>query len=548
MFAIDTIFENARFQTMNPAHPWASRIGVYDGKIVGLDGDLDGVDAREHVDLVGRYACPGFHDAHLHFTGLGANLNQVDLRPVSAPTMDELYARIREAARTTPAGKWILGWGFNQFSLGGFPQRSVLDSIAGDHPVFILHISNHAAVINTQAFCLAGFDDPDTQGDPSLVIRENGSATGLVKDTVCFRIMAMANRVDEATLLHQLALAADYTLAKGITTYEDAGTGTDSDGNGIGQTPGDIGLFQTAYEQGLIHQRGILMPYFAAMHDLGELSTDIPHGFGIDLGLRTGFGGDMLSIGPFKIILDGAFNSLSAYLKEPYASDAGNTGVFSWDPDEFTRDVAILHREGWRMAVHAIGDRSVDIALDAIENAQRLYPRHDMRHRLEHVGLADDATVERIIADGIVPNPQGSFMHDNGDSYLRLLGDGRGRRAYRMGAFVHRGAVIPGSTDAPCAPVDPLISLEGMVTRRTAGGEVLGEDERLTVDEALRAYTYGSAYAAKKEDVLGTLARSKYADIVVLSDDPHDVEPDSIHELSVEQTIVGGIVRYDAGR
>ncbi len=545
MFRLDTIIENGRIQTMDPSHPWAHRLGVLNGKVVAVDDDVDGLEARERIDLGGCFACPGFHDAHLHFSLLGANLNQVDLRPMNAPTMDALYDAIRQAANAKPAGEWIIGWGFNQFSLGGFPDIAKLDEAAGDHPVFVLHISNHAAVVNHKAFTLGGFPNPDNAGLPGLVILDDdGHATGLVKDKVCFRFAGLANRVSEETLVRQLKLAGDYTLACGITTFEDAGTGTDRDWQGIGQTPGDAGLFLTAYERGLIHQRGILMPYFAALHDLGQLSSDIPRGFGMDLGLRTGFGGDMLSLGPFKIILDGAFNSLSAYLKEPYATDPGNTGVFSWDPEEFKEDIAILHREGWRMAVHAIGDRSIDIALDAIENAQRLYPRHDMRHRLEHVGLANDATVERIIKDGVIANPQGSFMHDNGDSYLRLLGDKRGRRAYRMGAFVHRGAIIPGSTDAPCAPVEPMISLEGMITRRTASGEVLGDDERLTVDEALRAYTYGSAYAAKKDDVLGTLQPGKYADLVVLDADPHTVPADRIHTIGVNLTVVGGVVRY----
>ena len=153
--------------------------------------------------------------------------------------------------------------------------------------------------------------------------------------------------------------------------------------------------------------------------------------------------------------------------------------------------------------------------------------------------------VDRVIRNHVIPNPQGSFIKSNGDSYIRLLGFERARHVYRMGACVHSGAIIPGSTDAPCALVDPMISIEGMVTRKTADGVVLGDDECLNVDEALYAYTYGSAYASHKEQVLGSISRGKYADFAVLSQDPHDVEPVDLHEIDVEQTIIAGVVQYD---
>lgn len=544
MFAIDTIFENACVQTMDPAHPTATTIGVHHGRIVALDEELDGVEAKEHIDLQGRYVCPGFNDVHLHFSLLGANLNQVDLRKQTTGTLDELYRKVESACESAPGEGWVLGWGFDQFSLGAFPDIERLDSISHGHPLLILHLSNHAAVVNTEAFRRAGFEHAEEIEDTDLVIQEHGKVTGLVKDKFCFMLTGVANRVPEETLLHQLRLAGEHTLALGITSFTDGGTGTDHNWEGIGQTPDDIGLFQSAYDRGLIHQRGTMMPYYSALHDLGQLTGDITEGFGLDLGIRSGFEGGLLDIGPAKVILDGAFNSLSALLSEPYLGHPENHGVLSWDPEEFKHHVATLQREGWRVAVHAIGDRAINIALDAFEYAQAKYPRKDARHRLEHCGIADDATVERIIADGIIPNPQGSFIKNNGDAYVELLGEERARRAYRMGAFVNRGALIPGSTDAPCAPVDPLTSIEGMVTRLTAKGFLLGEQERLSVDDALKAYTYGSAYASHKEDVLGSVSPGKFADFAVLDEDPHRVEPGALHEIAVMQTIIGGVVRY----
>ncbi|MFT8358405.1 amidohydrolase [Bifidobacterium aquikefiri] len=544
MFAIDTIFENAHVQTMDPKHPYATAIGVHHGKIVAIDDELEGVSAKERVDLQGKYVCPGFNDVHLHFSLLGANLNQVDLRKQTISTMDELYAKVESACIQASEGQWVLGWGFDQFSLGAFPDIARLDQISHGHPMLILHLSNHAAVINSEAFRRAGYEHPEDIEDTDLVIREKGRITGLVKDKFCFMVTGVANRVSEEILLHQLRLAADYTLALGITSFTDGGTGTDPHWEGIGQTPDDVGLFQAAYDRGLIQQRGTLMPYYSSFHDLGELTGDITEGFGLDLGIRTGFEGGMLDIGPAKVILDGAFNSLSAYLSEPYLGHPDNYGVLSWDPEEFKHHVAQLHRQGWRVAVHAIGDRAVNLALDAFEHAQNLYPRKDVRHRLEHCGIADDAMVDRIVRDGVIANPQGSFIKNNGDAYVELLGEERARRAYRMGAFVSRGAIIPGSTDAPCAPVAPMVSIEGMVTRTTAHGFVLGESEKLSVDQALSAYTYGSAYASHKEHVLGSISAGKYADFAVLDHDPHDVPADELHKIGVLQTIINGVTRY----
>ncbi|KAE8128472.1 MULTISPECIES: amidohydrolase [Bifidobacterium] len=545
MFTLDTIFENGRFQTMDDDYPYAGRIGVYDGKIVAIDDELEGLDASHHVDLSGRYVCPGFNDTHLHFSMLGGNLNQIDMSKESTPNLECMYDKIKQAVKQATANDWIVGWGFDQFSLGAFPDIRVLDAITDGHPLLITHISNHAAVINHQAFKRAGFENPDDIDEPDLVIKEDGKVTGLIKDKMSFRFVGLASRASESVFLKQLSLAAQFCLERGVTSFTDGGTGTDSNWEGIGKTPYDIGLYQKAYDQDLIALRCTMMPYFSALHDLGELTSDIQHGFGLDLGIRTGLTGGKLDIGPFKIILDGAFVSLSAYLNDPYTSEKDNYGVFSWDPEEFSKQVSILHREGWRMAVHAIGDHAVDIALDAIEKAQKNYPRKDVRHRLEHCGLADDATVERVIRDGIIANPQGSFMKTNGDGYISVLGKERADRVYRMGAFVHRGAIIPGSTDAPCAPVDPLIAIEGMVTRETPSGVILGEDERLSVDEALSAWTYGSAYASHKEDVLGTISHRKYADFTVLDADPHEVDVHDLHTIPIAQTIIGGEVEYD---
>lgn len=314
----------------------------------------------------------------------------------------------------------------------------------------------------------------------------------------------------------------------------------------MGQTSGDIGTFQKAYELGLIGLRGTLMPYYGVFHELGEISEDV-EGYGLDLNARSGFGNDWLRLGAFKVQIDGSFNGLSALLKCPYEGHEHETGVLQWDADELQRRIMQLHRQGWQIAAHAIGDEGVDLMVSAIEMAQKAFPRPDARHRIEHCGLADDDMVDRIVSAGIIPVPQGSFIPQFGDNYREVLGEARASESWRMGSFVRRGVTIPGSTDSPVATLDPLFSIQGMVTRKTRSGVVLGGAlEQLSVDEALSAYTYGSAYASHEENDKGTLAVGKLADIVALSADPHDVDPDAISAISVSQTIAGGEVRFSA--
>lgn len=545
---IDTIIENANFQTMNPNQPFASRIGVQNGRIVGLDTDLDGVSATEIVDLAGAYALPGFNDAHFHFSGLGQDLSQLDLRTTAVPTLDDLYELVRSASEHAEPGEWILGRGFNQLDLGAFPDIEILDKISAGHPVFLVQVSGHVSVVNHRAFELVGIMDPDNAPDPAggQIVRQNGRATGVIKEKAREPFQQLSGSRTEETLLGQLHDASEYALQRGLTSFTEPGVGTDRRGVGMGQTPGDFGTFQNAYDRDLIGLRGTLMPYYGVFHELGEISEGVD-GFGLDLNARTGFGDDWLRIGAFKVQIDGSFNGLSALLKCPYEGHAHETGVLQWDTDELQRRIVQLHRQGWQIAAHAIGDEGVDLMVSAIEMAQNAFPRADARHRIEHCGLADDAMVERIIAADIIPVPQGSFILQFGDNYREVLGEERAADSWRMGSFVRRGTVIPGSTDSPVATLDPLYSIQGMVTRKTQSGFVLGGDrERVSVDEALRAYTYGSAYASHQEHDKGTLSVGMLADIVALSDDPHEVHPDEISEISVQQTIVGGSVQYSA--
>lgn len=546
MFPIDTIFENVRVQTMDPLHPWAYRVGVLGDRIVALDDDLNGVVAKHRVDLGGRYLCPGFNDAHCHLSVLGRNLNEINLSAECVVDLDGLYRAVSHAASSLPLGAWVIGWGFNQLDLGGYPQIDALDRAANGHPVYLEHLSHHVAVVNTEAFRMAGYPEPADMANPSggEVVRDaDGRITGLVREQAARIFKNLITVRSKDSLIEDLRVASQYALERGLTAYTEAGAMR-------------VDTFQTAVETGALRLRTTLMPFFPKLHDLPGFGSGASSDsgsdsneplYGLDMGLCTGFGGEagMLRIGACKIVLDGAFSSMTARLSEPYEK-SDERGVLQWDPSDVVEKFCRMHRAGWQIAAHAIGDDAVRLAATAIEEAQRRFSRPDARHRIEHCGLMDDSLVDRILADHIIPVPQGSFIADYGDSYVKVIGMERAMRADRAGAYVRRGAIIPGSTDAPSAHLSPLYAIQGAVTRRTKSGLVLGgKSECLTLDQALYAYTYGSAYASHAERVLGTIVPGKLADFTVLESDPHLVAPDEIKTIGVAATIVGGRMEFE---
>lgn len=533
-FRFDTIWENARIQTFDPAHPWAHAVAVSNGRIAALDDGIEGLGARERIDLGGRYLCPGLNDAHCHLSVLGRNLNEINLSAASVGDLEGLYDAIARACRSAEPGRWVIGWGFNQLDLGGYPTLAKLDEICAGHPVYLEHLSHHAAVVNSRAFALAGFPDPDAMegyGPDQLVRDAGGHVTGLVCEHAARVFKRLVSDRDESELVEDLRVASDYALSMGLSSYAEAGVTR-------------IDVFQKAVECGAMRLRGTLMPLYSKLHDVDGLGPG-PASFGLDLGMRTGFGDDMLSIGACKIVLDGAFSSRTASLSEPYEGVGGH-GVLQWDRDEVVDGFAHLHRAGWQVAAHAIGDNAVRLALDAIERAQRLFPRRDARHRIEHCGLMSDDMIARLVADHIVPVPQGSFIPDYGDGYVKVIGMRRAMMADRAGSYVRLGAVIPGSTDAPSARLSPLWAIQGAVTRRTRSGLVLGgPGERLSLDEALRAYTFGSAYASHHEREVGTIQPGKLADFTILEKDPHVVPVGEIANIAVDAVVIGGETQFE---
>ncbi|MBB2740399.1 UNVERIFIED_ORG: hypothetical protein FHR35_000219 [Microbispora rosea subsp. rosea] len=537
---LDVLFVNGRFATLDPARPAATRLGVFAGRIVGLDEDLDGLTAEAVVDLGGAPVVPGFNDAHHHLSMRGQRLRELDLRDGRVRTLEELYAKVAERAAGLPRDAWVKGAGYDQNKLGGLhPSREALDRAAGGRPVWLQHVSGHMGVANTAAFARMGFDRvedvPDVAG--GTVGRDaDGRPDGLLAEQAQGLADAVLRPVPFEDFVEGIALAGRVAAGEGLTSFTEPGIGRGLAGNGAW----DLAAFQEAVRRGVLPQRATLMPGSPNLHDIGD------GWFGLDLGFRTGIGDERLRIGPVKLFSDGSLIGRTAAMCCDYEGEPGNRGLLQQDAEALRAFILRAHAAGWQIATHAIGDHAVDVVLDAYEEAQARDPRPDARHRIEHCAVTSDAQVARIARLGVIPVPQGRFVSELGDGMLAALGPERSLGCYRQRSFLEAGIVVPGSSDCPVADGAPLLGIHDLVNRRTASGVPFTPAESLTVEQALRAYTIGSAYAAGEERHKGTLSRGKLADFVVLGDDLFAVAPERIKDVAVLATVVGGAFVFDA--
>ncbi|QQC91775.1 amidohydrolase [Streptomyces alfalfae] len=514
-----TRLTNARFLTMDPDHPVAHDLGIWRGRIAGLDEAVTSLPAREVIDLQGATVLPGFIDAHVHLAWTG--LKESTLSIAGHTRVDDVLAVVEEAAAAqTSAGAWLDLVGYDQRALGRHLTAAELDQVGHGHKVYILHDSGHGCVVNSAVLDLLPADLP----------HENGFlAEGAMGAARALRLPYSQQELAEA-----IGRAARTCLSEGITACAEAGIG----GTLFGHSPVELGAYQLAREQGLLPLRTQLMVSADRLHPVAAHAADgMPRA--LDLGLRSGFGDDRLSVGALKIYTDGGMMARTAALSGPYEG-LGHTGQLQDDPDTLANTIADGHLAGWQLAVHAIGDRAADIALDALERAQRLRPRPGARHRIEHAGLIRPDQLPRFAQLGLSAVVQPNFLRYFGDDYAAIMGEARAPWLYRGKAFLDHGVPLVGSSDRPVADGSPLRAVQFMVERTSESGQVIGPAEAITVDEALYAYTVAGAHACHWERNLGTLTPGKRADLTVLADDPRSVDVSRIGDIEVVATYLDG--------
>lgn len=536
----DLVVTDASVITVDTALPRAAWIAVHGGRVVAVGSKPeDAPSARQRLSLHGATLVPGFHDAHNHTVHYGRSLTSIELRHPQVSSLEDLYEAVAEAARRLPAGSWIFGENYDQNKLGGHPDLERLDQVASEHLVRLGHNSRHMCFVNSRVLRELDITSaPDPTG--GRVERDaEGRPTGLLLESAQELLRPLTWPTPVERMVDYIKAAHRQYLSEGLTAVQEAGVGSGL----AGSAPAEAFAFQTARLRGVLGVRTTLMPDGSGAGQIDSAEGEAVFGYG--LGLVSGFGDLWLRLGPMKLFSDGSLIGRSAAMNDGFADDPCNHGMLAMAPGELQARILAAHRSGWQIATHAIGDRAVEEVVEAYAAALRQAPRPGHRHRIEHAGIASDRAVARMVELGVIPNPQGRFIGELGDGIIRALGPGRVEQCYRGRSLVDAGIELPGSSDRPVVDGAPLKGIHDMVNRRTDSGQDFAPQEALTAEQALRAYTYGSAYAAFLEGHMGSVTPGKVADFTVLSHDLTSVDTAQIRDIEVVATIVGGQAAFD---
>jgi predicted amidohydrolase YtcJ len=529
----DLVVVNGTVLTIDPSTPTAEAFAIRDGRFVaiGSSADMRALATRntQVIDAGGMTVTPGFIDAHCH-PGEPEELYDVsaDLRSIR-----EVQDALRKRAQTTPAGYWVRAFKFDDTKLtdGRALTRKDLDEAVPDHPVRVDHRGGHTTWFNSKAFALAGITrstpDPkdgryyrDAGGELQGQVAENARD---VFDHVGEREQFSAEQQTERGRLAMIHMSKRLT-ATGLTTVHDALATSDK-----------IRAYQDAYVAGELRHRAYILA--------SGLGADAPYPRLRDAGVYTGLGNEFVRIGPVKFVADGSASERTMHMSTPYVDKPGDYGIMTMDQKQIHEAVEDAHRHGWQVGIHANGDVTIDMVLNAYERVLREWPHPDRRHRIEHCSLVNPGLVARIKATGSIPTPFWTYVYYHGEKW-KAYGDEKMRSMFAHRWFLDAGIPVPGASDYSPGPFEPMMALQSMVTRTDYAGRVWGANQRVTIDEALQIATINGAHASYEEHVKGSITVGKYADFVILGQNPRTTEPDHLKDIPIVRTVVGAKTVY----
>jgi len=510
----DLILHNANVLTLDPKRPKAELVAVKGDEIVwvGTDDDRKELEGRKTrtIDCQGKTLVPGFNDAHCHVLALASSLLSVDCSPSSVASIAEIQAKIREQAQKVPPGTWIRAAGYNEFYLAErrHPNRWDLDQAAPHHPVKLVHRSRHACVLNSLALSLVGISMESPEPPGGMIDRDldSGEPNGILYEMNSY-IDALVPPLSEEELEQGVRLANEKCLSLGITSLQDA-----TAHNGMREWH----TFQR------LRQRGALVPRLSVMMAascLGELQ---------DNGFSPRYGDNEMRLGAIKVVLTEA------------------RGCLHPTREELEEQVLLAHRAGYQVAIHAVEESTIEAAAAALEKALSQVPKENHRHRIEHCSVCPPPLLERLkdIQTIVVTNP--AFIYYSGERYLETVPKEQQKWLYRIGSFLEKGLMPAAGSDSPVVPINPLVGIYAAVTRKAESGEEVLPQERITPIEALKMYTQAAAYASFDEELKGSIALGKLADLILLSADPTQMPTEEMKDIQVEMVIVGGRIVWPA--
>lgn len=539
--------------TIDWKKPRAEAIAIKDGKflLVGSNEEVREMVGKgtEVRDLGGMTVVPGFNDAHNHPLQFAIAVEDIDLGQPSVRSIRDILNLVAEQAKQQAKGTWIncRGYDHNQLAERRHITRWELDEVAPDHFVRLKHFGLHSNVVNSKVLALAGItkDTTDPEGGKIERAPRSGEPTGVILEMPAIALIdKIMPKTSYEDIIEYLRIVNQRYLAEGVTSSSDAGVGLQSS-----DWPRIIGAYQEAVETGVLNIRCNLQVWHEIFLDYSHIDEELQE---IDnrlfkLGIRSGLGDEKLRIGPIKIIMDGGVSLGTAATYEPYGAQPENqgTGILTMEPELLTRIVSALHYRGWQMSIHAIGDRAVDVVLNAYEAALREQLRANHRHHIEHCIIMNVGQMTQMKKLGVLCVTQPHFIWDAGDSFAYQLGKQRTEETLRFRTMLDNSLFTVFSSDRPCTSGAPLLGIHAAVNRKTKSGENYGLGEAISAEEALRLYTINGAYTTFEEGIKGSIEAGKLADLVVLAEDPTKGDPERIKDIPVVATMVGGEVVYE---
>lgn len=533
---MDTIFYNGKIDTLDAAGTVCSAVAVKNGRVaaVGSDDELRshaGVET-EVIDLKGSVMFPGFMEAHNHLAIYGYLLEGLDLSASNVNKLEDILQRVKAEAAKRPAGTWIKGSRYAEYFLAEnrHPTRYDLDKVSPQHPVVLFHTSFHACVLNSAGLGKLNIDRETAATQGGIIEKDPGSGepNGVLHDQAMMdvfnhlffddlRAMSPQERIE-------MCAATTQNFARlGLVFAADALT-----------VPLTLQMYQETAAADRLKIRIYTMNY-------APLADPLVNAF-----IKTGFGSDRLRIGPIKIFADGGMSNRTAAVSRPYLTPPYEKGLKIQSLAELIEKVKRYDALGYQVAIHAQGDEGIADTLDAFEAALGPHSDNPLRHRIEHAGCLYPPLLKRAAQMKIMAAVQPVFFGELGDGWLEAFGPEITQQLYPFKSMLKAGMKIGGSSDCPVSALDPRLSLRDAVLRRSPSGQTLGPDEALTMDEAIRLFTQGSAHLSFDERHNGTIEPGKRADFTVMAADPREVKPEEVPAIPFIMTVVGGDIVYAA--
>lgn len=522
---------NARIWTGNAQRPWAEAIAARGDRIAAVGSSAEirkmtGASTRV-IDAHGQMLVPGFNDSHVHIISAGRGLSSVKLRDASTPA--EFISRIKAYAKTIPKGAWITDGDWDHTLWGGeLPARQWIDSVTPDNPVWVSRLDGHMSLANSAALAAAHVTRATKDVDGGLIVRDaKGEPTGLLKDNAQGLVDDSMPDPPEAVADRDFDAAMHFLAERGVTSAQN-----------MGGSWYDNAVFERAHKAGRMITRIYSVVPLATWEQLRDTVA------------ARGHGDEWVRIGGLKGFVDGSLGSHTAAMLQPYDDAPRDTGLFVTPPESLYARTLGADRAGLHVMVHAIGDRAIRVQLDNYERVEKEDGPKDRRFRIEHAQHIAPSDIPRFAKLGVIASMQPYHEMDDGRWAEPIIGHERSKTTYAFKSILDSGARLAFGSDWSVAPPTPIEGIYGAVTRETLDGKHPGgwiPEQKISVEDALRAYTSGAAYASFEEKIKGTLERDKLADFVLIDKDLTAIPAEEIKSAKVMMTVVGGKIVYERG-